>query len=544
MDIWDIVQLFGGLGLFLFGIKMMSESLERVAGNKLRHGLEVLTTNRFTGAGIGAGVTALIQSSSATTVMVVGFVNAGLMTLTQASGVIMGANIGTTVTAWIVSINLKDIAPALVFVGVIIMFFVKKRNIKRIGGIILGFGILFVGLDLMSGAMKPLRDMESFQNFVVNFENPLIGILIGVAVTVAIQSSSATTGILVSMAAVGAIQLPAAVYVIFGSNIGTCITALLASIGASKMAKKAAIIHLLFNVIGVILFGAVIQFIPLEETWIPMMANAIGDGSVKLQIALFHTIFNVFALLLMIWYPQALIKISNLIVRGEDDKGRQKRLQYIGEKILDTPSIAVGQTVKEVVRMAKLSRENFERSMESLLDIDETKANKVIEQEKLVNFLNHQLTDYLAKLSALELASQDALMVADMFHIVSDLERISDHAENIAEYTMIRIDDKVPFTDDAVKEIMEMNGHVLEALKNCVSALEYNDKGLAGEVIRIEKIVDRYELNLKNSHVKRISKGKCTARAGMIYTDLITDLERVADHATNIAHYVSKGDYR
>ena len=543
MNVWTIVQLIGGLGVFIYGMKIMAESLEKAAGDKLRRGLEVLTTNRFAGAGVGCGITALIQSSSATTVMVVGFVNAGLMTLLQASGVIMGANIGTTVTAWIISIDLKDIAPLFVFLGVIMMFFFKKRSVKRVGGIMLGFGILFIGLDMMSGAMKPLRDMESFQNFLVSFEDPIIGILLGMLVTVIIQSSSATTAILISMAAVDAIALPAAVYVIFGSNIGTCITAILASIGANKTAKKAAVIHLLFNVIGVTVFAILIQFVPIID-WIPIIAQKIGDGSVKLQIALLHTIFNVFALLLMIWYPQVLIKISNLVIRGEEDVKKQKRFQYIGDKLLDTPSIAMGQVIKEVTRMAELAHENYDLSMQALMELDETKADQVFENEKVVNFLNHAVTDYLAKLSAMELAAHDADMAADLFHIISDLERISDHAENIAEYAINRIDNKIPFTPDAEEEINAMNAEVMKALDKCVKAFENNDKSLANEVIEIEKVVDKYEWDLKNNHVTRIAKGKCTAAAGMIFTDLITNLERVSDHATNIAHYVTQSDYR
>lgn len=537
MDIWMFVKLIGGLGLFLYGMKLMSEGLERTAGNKLRRGLEVLTTNRFAGAGVGLGVTALIQSSSATTVMVVGFVNAGLMTLMQASGVIMGANIGTTVTAWIITIPFKQIAPLFVFIGMVMMFFSKRRVLKRIGGIVLGFGILFVGMDMMSDAMKPLRDLEAFKTMVATFENPVIGILIGVAITVAIQSSSATTAILVSMATIGAISLPAAVYVIFGSNIGTCITAILASIGASKTAKRASVIHLLFNVVGVILFAIVIQFVPLVD-WL------VSTGfEVKTQIALFHTIFNVFALLAMIWYPQILIKISHLVVRGEDEAAK-KSFKYIGEKILDTPSIAVGQAVREVGRMAELARENFVLSMESLHDLDEKKIKIVVEQEEVVNFLNHEITAYLAKLSALELTTNEALMVADLFHIVNDIERISDHAENITEYTNSRIDDKIPFTDDAVKEIKAMSGQVALAIENCVLAFENHDKERAKEVIRIEQVVDDYETELKNSHITRVSNGTCTPRAGMIFTDLVTDLERVADHATNIAYYVSKSEYK
>ncbi|MBT3320319.1 MAG: Na/Pi cotransporter family protein, partial [Clostridia bacterium] len=332
--------------------------------------------------------------------------------------------------------------------------------------------------------------------------------------------------------------LPAAVYVIFGSNIGTCFTSILSSIGTNKTAKKAAIIHLSFNVIGVILFAVLIQFVPLVQ-W--LSATALDT---RTQIAIFHTIFNSFALLVMIWYPQLLIKISNLVIRGEDDASMQKKFAYIGERVLDTPSIAVGQVIKEVGRMAELAEENFELSMESLLDLDEKKVDKVLEQEQVVNFLNHEITDYLAKLSAIELATNDALIVADLFHIVNDIERISDHAENITEYTNIRIDDKVPFSEEAIGEIKQMSGHVQMAIANVVKAFETNDDDLAQEVIRIEQVVDDLEAELKASHIKRVALGTCTPRSGMIFTDLVTDLERVADHATNIAYYVLKSEYR
>ncbi|MBT7122538.1 MAG: Na/Pi cotransporter family protein, partial [Clostridia bacterium] len=285
-------------------------------------------------------------------------------------------------------------------------------------------------------------------------------------------------------------------------------------------------------------FAIIIQFVPIVD-W--LVASGMG---VRTQIAVFHTAINVFALLVLIWTPQFMIKLAKLIVRGEDDTQEQKRFKYIGAKMLDTPSIAVGQSLREVGRMAEMAKENYEQSMQSLLELDETKATKVLEQEQVVNFLNHEITDYLARLSALELATKDALIVADLFHIVNDIERISDHAENIAEYTMMRIDEKVPFTKDAVAEISEMNGYVLQALEDCVLAFENNDDELAQEVIRIEKIVDDFEEQLKQSHVKRIAKGKCTARASMIFSDLITNLERVSDHATNIAYYVLKSDYR
>ena len=537
MDIWSVIQLLGGLGLFLYGMKLMTESLEKAAGNKLRRGLEVLTTNRFAGAAVGCGVTTIIQSSSATTVMVVGFVNAGLMTLMQAAGVMMGANVGTTITAWIVTIKMTNFAPLFVFIGIVMMF-INKRSVKRIGGIVLGFGVIFVGMEMMTNAMEPLKDMPSFQNLLVSFQHPIIGILVGMLVTMLIQSSSATTGMLVGLASVGAISLSSAIYIVLGANLGTCITALLASIGASKTAKRAALFHLLFNVFGVVMFAVLIQFIPVVR-WV---TGAVPE--VKTQIALFHTIFNVFTLVLLIWYPQPLIKLTGLIIRGEDEMVKKRRFQYIGEKLLETPSIAISQTIKEVGRMAEIARENYELAIQAFLGPDESKVSVVLEQEQLVNYLNHEITSFLAKVTAQELSIGDASIAADLFHIINDIERISDHAENFAEYAASRVDDKIAFTDDAIEEIKEMHRYVSQALEDSVLAFKNNDKILADEVIRVEKIVDEYEGNLKNNHVARIAKGKCSARAGMIFTDLVTNLERVSDHATNIAYYVTQGNYR
>ena len=537
MDIWSVVQLLGGLGLFLYGMKLMAESLEKAAGSKLRRGLEVLTTNRFAGAALGCGVTTIIQSSSATTVMVVGFVNAGLMTLMQAAGVMMGANVGTTITAWIVGIKMTDFAPLFVFIGIVMMF-LNKRSIKRIGGIVLGFGVIFVGMDMMTEAMAPLKDMLWFQNLLVSFQHPLIGILVGMLVTVLIQSSSATTGILVGLALAGVITFESAVYVLLGTNMGTCITALLSSIGASKTARRAALFHLFFNVFGVVLFAVLLEVLPIVA-WIKSLVP-----EVQTQIALFHTIFNSVTLLILIWYPQVLIKLTGLIIRGEDEMVKKRRFQYIGEKLLETPSIAISQTIKEVGRMAEIARENYELAIQAFLGPDESKVATILEQEQLVNYLNHEITSFLARVTAQELSVGDASIAADLFHIINDIERISDHAENFAEYATSRIDDKIAFTDDAIDEIKEMHRYVSQALTDCVLAFQNNDKMLADEVIRVEKIVDEYEGNLKNNHVTRIAKGICSARAGMIFTDLVTNLERVSDHATNIAYYVTQGNYR
>jgi phosphate:Na+ symporter len=537
MDIWSVIKLVGGLGLFLYGMKLMAESLEKAAGNKLRRGLEILTTNRVIGALLGIGVTFVIQSSSATTVMVVGFVNAGLMTLMQAAGVMMGANVGTTITAWIVGIKMTDLAPLFVFIGIVMMF-LKKRSVKRIGGIILGFGVIFVGMEMMTEAMAPLKEMESFQSLLVSFRHPLIGILVGLLVTMLIQSSSATTGMLVGLALAGAITLDSAVYVILGTNMGTCITAILSSIGASKTARRAALFHLFFNVFGVIVFTILLQALPIVS-WIQGITS-----EVQVQIALFHTIFNTVTLLLLIGYPQPIIKLTGLIIRGEDEMVKRRRFQYIGEKLLETPSIAVSQTIKEVTRMAEIAKENYELSMQAFLGPDESKIPVVLEQEQLVNYLNHEITSFLAKVTAQELSEGDASIAADLFHIINDIERISDHAENFTEYAESRFDNNIPFTEDALAELREMHSYVSQAVEKCVVAFEKSDKKLADEVIRIEKIVDKYEGDLKNNHVTRISSGKCTARAGMIFTDLVTNLERVADHATNIAYYVSQSNFR
>jgi phosphate:Na+ symporter len=418
------------------------------------------------------------------------------------------------------------------------MMFLKKRSIKRIGGIVLGFGLIFVGMEMMSGAMKPLRDMPSFQNLLVSFQHPVIGILVGMLVTMLIQSSSATTSILISLAIAGGITLDSAIYVVLGANLGTCITAILAGIGASKTARRAALFHLFFNVFGVVLFAILIQFVPVVR-WV---AAAVPE--VKTQIALFHTIFNVFTVLLLIWYPQPVIKATHLIIRGEDEMAKKRRFQYLGEKLLETPSIAVSQTIREVGRMAEIARENYELSMQAFLGPDESKIHVVLEQEQLVNFLNHEITSFLARVTAQELSEADASIAADLFHIINDIERISDHAENFAEYAASRIDDKICFSDEALGEIREMHGYVSQTVEKCVIALKNNDKTEADEVIRIEKIVDEYEGNLKNNHVTRIASGKCSARAGMVFTDLVTNLERVSDHATNIAYYVTKGIYR
>ncbi|MEX1308146.1 MAG: Na/Pi cotransporter family protein [Eubacteriales bacterium] len=545
--IFAVFKLLGGLGIFIYGMKIMSEGLQNTAGDRLRNGLEKVTKNRFMGLGVGAGITAIIQSSSATTVMVVGFVNAGVMSVLQATPVLMGASIGTTITAQIAALKLTKIAPLFLFIGVMIMMTGKKRTVKRVGEALAGFGILFMGLTIMSDAVKPLRELQAFSDFIVNFQSPMIGILFGTLFTALIQSSSATMGILIALASEGLITLDASIYLIMGLNIGTCVTAVLASIGTSKTAKRTAMVHLIFNVTGVILFFILVRVLPIVE-WVknftgllyPNAANAADVA--KAELANFHTLFNVTTALLLIGIPQVLIKMAEFIIPGKDAEKPQKKLKYItGASIIDTPTLALGQVLKEVKDMADLALNNFNLSMKAFFDKDESVIEQVLEQEKIVNFYNHELTSFLAKLSAEELVATDSLLIADLFHVITDLERISDHAENFVEYATVRIDQKVKITKIANDELIAMRDNVTEALEKAIIAFEHVDHAAAERVIEIEQLVDDQEIAYKENHIKRLTNGQCSPKASMIFTDLVTNLERVADHSTNIAYTVLEG---
>ena len=545
--VFAVFKLLGGLGIFIYGMKIMSEGLQNTAGDRLRNGLEKVTKNRFMGLAVGAGITAVIQSSSATTVMVVGFVNAGVMSILQATPVLMGASIGTTVTAQIAALKLTKIAPLFLFVGVMIMMLGKKRTVKRVGEALAGFGILFMGLTIMSDAVKPLRELQAFSDFIVNFQSPFLGILFGTLFTAVIQSSSATMGILIALASEGLVTLDSSIYLIMGLNIGTCITAVLASIGTSKTAKRTAMVHLMFNVTGVVLFFILVRILPIVE-WVKSFTGLLYSSSTsaadlaKAELANFHTLFNVTTALLLIGVPQVLIKIAEFIIPGKDDDKPQKKLKYItGASIIDTPTLALSQAIKEVKDMADLALANFNLSMKAFFEKDESVIEKVLEQEKIVNFYNHELTSFLAKLSAEELVASDSLLIADLFHVITDLERISDHAENFVEYATVRIDQKVDITDVANAELIAMRDNVTEALEKAIIAFEHADKQAAERVIEIEQLVDDQETAYKENHISRLTKGQCSPKASMIFTDLVTNLERVADHSTNIAYTVLEG---
>ncbi len=537
MDFWGVTLLLGGLGLFLYGMKLLSEGLEAIAGDKLRNGLEALTKNRFAAVGVGAGVTAVIQSSSATTVMVVGFVNAGLMTLTQAINVGMGANIGTTITAQIVAFKATQLAPLILFAGILVMLFVKNRKYKKIGEIVSGLGILLFGMNVMGEAVMPLRDYEPFIKMLTEFQEPGIGLLAGTVVTAIIQSSSATMGIVQAFAMQGVIGLDSSVYVILGLNIGTCITAILASIGGTKTGKRTAIALLFFNIIGVAIFFVLMQIFPIVDwvkSWTP--------NDPLRQLANFHTFFNVATTAMLIGFPVVLTKIAYFCIRGEDKRTEGKKLKYITKNTVETPTAAIAQSIQEVIRMTEISATNFKYSVNSVVQRDEKLASEVFEQESVVNYLNHEITDVLSKVSQDEMSEVDSFIVTDLLHAIMDIERISDLATNIAEFTILIKDKKIKLSKKAIEEMEFMSSRVDETLEDVILAMKNKDRSLALKATEIEEEIDELEKKIKKNHVKRLKKGECTPAASTLFSDMITIFERITDHTSNIAKILLRGD--
>ncbi|MBS5798418.1 MAG: Na/Pi cotransporter family protein [Clostridiales bacterium] len=546
INVFQIALAFlGGFGLFMFGMDYMGEGLQKAAGNKMKNLLSVLTSNPFLGVLVGAGVTAIIQSSSATTVMVVGFVNAGLMSLRQAVGVIMGANIGTTVTAWIVSLGdwaafLKPstIAPLCIGVGVIMVLFCKKQKVKQIGQIVFGFGALFLGLDLMGDAVKPISQLEEVkQLFVTLGSNPILGILVGAIVTAVIQSSSASVGILQTLAASALVPWNTAIYIILGQNIGTTITAMLSSIGAGRNGKRAAVIHLLFNVIGSIVFAilAVIAFGGL----IPAFADFGRSLIDTTQISIVHSVFNILNTILLFPFAGVLVTIAEKLVRGKGkDDESESELKHLDERILETPSFAVQNATKEVVRMGEMSAHNAKLGIRAIFEKDEAKIQEVFEREKVINQLQHGINHYLIKLSNLPISEAEHGIVNSLFHTVSDIERVGDHAENLAELAQIRIRDEVEFSENALKELETIATLAIKCFETAVQACEFDDRNIAKEVQPMEQQVDTLEEELRARHIKRLSENKCSSMAGVVFLDAISNLERISDHASNIGNSV------
>lgn len=529
--VMTIITLMGGLGLFLYGMKLMGDGLENAAGEGLKKILEKVTSNPIVAVLVGAAVTAVIQSSSATTVMVVGFVNAGLMNLAQAAGIIMGANIGTTITAQLVAFKLDDVAPIFVFIGATMVMVAKVKKRREIGNIILGFGILFTGMGMMSDAMKPLAASPMFEHLVMSIsDNMFIGIVAGAAITAILQSSSATTGILIALATAGAIDISAALPILFGCNIGTCITAMLASVGTNKTAHKAAFLHLIFNV------GGTVMFIPFLGM-LGQLVQYMSPGDVERQIANSHTVFNIANTIVLLPLRNYLILIVNKLVPGEDEIEKVGP-KYIDDRLLETPVIAAGQVIKETIRMANKAEQNLELSMKAFMEQDEALIKKVYDNEEIINVLEEAITTYLVKLSKCELSDKESSIVSSTFHIVTDIERIGDHAENIADLAVQKSNKKLQYSQDAVDELYEIYNYTKIALQLAIESYENRDVNKASSINSVEERIDVSQKNYRDKHIKRLYDGKCNAYAGTIFLDLISNFERIGDHATNIAESV------
>lgn len=546
MDIFAVLTLLGGLALFLYGMNIMGGGLEKMAGGKLETIFEKLTSNPLKAMLLGAGVTAVIQSSSATTVMLVGFVNAGLMKLHQAIGVIMGANIGTTITAWILSLSGLDgesffirmlkptsFSPILAVIGIAFIMIAKSDKKKTLGTIFLGFAILMYGMNMMSGAVEPLKDSPSFTNMLTWFSNPVFGVLAGALLTAIIQSSSASVGILQALSSTGAIKFGTALPIILGQNIGTCVTAIISSVGTSKNAKRVAAVHLSFNVIGTVIFLTIFYILNAIFDF-SFMTSVVDEKS----IAIVHTIFNLVTSFMLLPFVKQLEKLAYLIVKEDKNEKKQSEgdmLSLLDDRFLRTPSVAVEQTRNVIGGMANSAQESVTLATELLYDYDEEKANSVFAMEKLVDKYEDVLGSYLVKLSSLEMSHKDAQTVSTLLHNISDLERISDHARNIALAAKEKHDKDIDFSKKAKDELGVMCSAVNKVIEYAVKAVCDQDLYAAYEVEPLEEVVDQLRTKIKNRHVKRLQAGKCTIELGFIFTDLLTSLERISDHCSNIA---------
>lgn len=540
MNITQFLSLLGGLALFLLGMNMMSDGLEKAAGNKMKQILEKLTSNRFMGVAVGAAITAVIQSSSATTVMVVGFVNSGLMTLRQAIWVIMGANIGTTITGQLIALDVGVIAPLFAIVGVVFIVFLKSKKLYHIGHIVGGLGVLFVGMEMMSGSMSGLRDSQVFMDIVTNLSNPFLGIAVGAIFTAIIQSSSASVGILQALSLSGAITLNNSVFVLFGQNIGTCITAVLASIGTTRNAKRTTIIHLMFNIIGTVIFTGICLVFPFADWIIKVTPN-----NPAAQIANVHTIFNIVTTLLLLPVGTYLEKIAKKILpEREDETTGEMKLQFISPSSIINhsfggSSVAISQIHKEVNRMYDLAVENVQLSFDQVLHWEEKKVDKVEQNEEYIDFLNAEISKYISSIISAEMSEKDGKAISMYLGIIGNVERISDHAVNISGYADLLKEKGSTLAETVEMEIKDMKRVALGNLKN-INMLEDNItvKEL-GQVIEMEDKIDEMAVVYRENQLCRLLKNECKGDISVIYSELITDFERIGDHIMNIAEYMA-----
>ena len=535
MDI--AIGIMGGLGLFLYGMNLMGDGLQKSAGSKLKRIIELLTSNVIMGVLVGMVVTMVIQSSSATTVMVVGFVNAGIMSLPQAIGVIMGANIGTTITAQLVSLDVDFLAPVALGIGIVIYMFSNKPKHKNIAEILIGFGILFTGMDFMKEAVKPLAGYQGFTDMLLSFgHHPILGVLMGFAITAIVQSSSASMGMLIALASQGLIPITAALPILYGENIGTCVTSLISSIGASRNARRAAIMHLTFNVLGSMIF----MFILSKP--IVAIVTAIDPTDAARQIANAHTLFNILNVIVLLPFNKLIVKLALKLVpetKGEQDD--DKVVKYIDDRMIETPSIALANIVKETLRMGEKSKESLNAAMDGIVDKSKEKIELSFKREKLINELQKSILNYLLKLSKASLNEDSRETVDALFNTVNDIERIGDHAENIAELAKDIVDLEISFSDVGIGELKDMYNKVVSTYTYALEAMRTSNVELACKVIKMEEQVDMMEISCRANHMNRLNSSSCSIESGVIYLDIISNLERVSDHAVNIAQQVIAG---
>ena len=536
MDITNLFSMLGGLALFLYGMTMTSNGLEVAAGNKMKSFLEKLTSNRFLGVTIGALITALIQSSSATTVMAVGFVNSGLMKLENAVWVIMGANIGTTITGQLVAIDITAWAPVIAFVGVALITFFKSQKLDAYGGIIAGIGFIFIGMDIMSSAMIPLRTMPEFVSLITKFQNPVIGIMVGALFTAVIQSSAASVGILQALAKSGVMTLPSAIYVLFGQNIGTCITSVLASIGTGRNAKRTTILHLSFNIIGTVIFVVVSMLFPFAE-----FVQSLTPGNIPAQIANVHTVFNIVTTILLLPFGKALVQLTYKILPERPDLEDAMTLKYLDFSIftndyhIGTSAIANMQLFNETQNMLNVATDNVRKAFELMIEFKEEKYEKILKNEEYINYLNKQIVDFTTNVISNEFPLEGSQTIGLFLKISSDLERIGDHAINISNRAKELNKDKRHFSKVAMDEIGIMSSlcnNILEELK----VLQYNDlRGIIDKVDVIEASIDKTNHQFSVNQLVRLKEKQCTTENSVVYTKVLTDFERIGDHGLNIA---------
>ncbi len=546
MNPMEFLGVFGGLALFLHGMQMMSSGLEAAAGNRMKSFLERLTANRFMGILVGALITAAVQSSSATTVMVVGFVNAGIMNLNQAVWLIMGANVGKTTTGLLIALDVGALAPLVAFIGVAMMVFLKKPNLQHIGQLLAGLGILFIGMDMMSAAMEPLREVPAFVNMMATLSNPVLGILFGSLFTALIQSSAASIGILQTLAATGAVQFSGAVYVLFGQNIGTCITAVMASFGTSRDAKRATCVHLLFNVIGTVIFTAVVMVFPLTE----LIENTVPGPMA--QIAVMHVIFNLATTLLLLPFGDYLARLATRILPDEEspapdqESERGMRLAYLtpvtaGGKDggLGVSAIVVDQLRNELHRMLEMARQNVDASFKAVLDKDIIPLERVEKRELYIDFLNREISRYISRLITIETNERGSKVVSCLFAISGNIERIGDHADNLAGYTRMLVDEDIVFSERAREEVRQMRDISIRAVSALLSG-EGGQQEWLTHVAQLEQKIDDMTASFRRDQLVRMRDGTCSDEACILYSELLTDFERIGDHVLNIAQELAK----